>query len=82
MAVLKQKMPIFWKRSPTQKNVTVQKSLRICFYLYLGGQIFFLFFSKKNFFGTPFEKKIFPPPLSPILLLVWVTIIFSPKNDP
>ena len=36
MAVLKQKMPIFWKRSPTKKNVTAQKSLRICFYLYLG----------------------------------------------
>ena len=50
MAVLKQKMPIFWKRSPTKKNVTAQKSLRICFYPYIGGQKKFLFFFEKNFF--------------------------------
>ena len=62
MAVLKQKMPIFWKRSPTKKNVTAQKSLRICFYPYIGGQKKILFFLKKIFFGTPFEKKFFSLP--------------------
>ena len=65
MAILKEKMPIFWKRSPTKKNVTVQKSLRICFYPYIDGQknFFFFeiyfFFEKKIFFGTPFRKIIF-----------------------
>ena len=77
MAVLKQKMPIFWKRSPTKKNVTAQKSLRICFYPYIGGQKKFLFFLKKNFFGTPFEIFF----SLPILLLLWVTSVFDPKND-
>ena len=38
MAVLKEKMPVFWKQSPTKKNVTAQKSFRICFYFYLDGQ--------------------------------------------
>ena len=62
MAVLKQKMPIFWKRSLTKKNVTAQKSLRICFYPYMGGQKKILYFLEKNFFGTPFEKKNFSLP--------------------
>ena len=85
MAVLKQKMPIFWKRSPTKKNVTAQKSLRICFYPYIGGQKKFLFFLEKFFFGTPFEKKKFHYQNffgTPILLLLWVTRVFDPKNDP
>ena len=59
MAILKEKMPIFWKRSPTQKNVTAQKSLKICFYLYLDGQKEIFIFFEKIFFGTPFEKKFF-----------------------
>ena len=78
MAVLKQKMPIFWKRSPTKKNVTAQKSLRICFYLYIGGQ-------KKFFLEHPLKKKIFTTKIffgTPILLLLWVTSVFDPKNDP
>ena len=80
MAVLKQKMPIFWKRSPTKKNVTAQKSLRICFYPYLGGQQKFLFFLEH-----PLKKKIFHYQNffgTPILLLLWVTSVFDPKNDP
>ena len=60
MAVLKQKMPIFWKRSPTQKNVTAQKSLRICFYHYIGGlKNFFYFFGKKIFLEHPSKKNFF-----------------------
>ena len=60
MAVLKQKMPIFWKRSPTKKNVTAQKSLRICSYRYIGGQKKILFFfEKKNFLEHPLKKKNF-----------------------
>ena len=59
MAVLKEKMPVFWKRSPTQKNVTAQKSLKICFSLYLDGQKEIFIFFEKIFFGTPFEKNFF-----------------------
>ena len=86
MAVLKQKMPIFWKRRPTKKNVTAQKSLRICLYPFIGGQKKkFIFCLKKIFFGTPFEKKKISLPKffgTPILLLLWVTRVFDPKNDP
>ena len=62
MAVLKQKMPIFWKRSPTKKNVTAQKSLRICFYPYIDGQKkFFIFFGKKFFWNTLLKKNFSLP---------------------
>ena len=86
MAVLKQKMPIFWKQSLTKKNVTAQKSLRICFYHYIVGQkIFFIFFEKNFFWNTLWKKYFFTTKnffSQPILLLLWVTSVFDPKNDP
>ena len=30
----------------------------------------------------PLKKIFFAPPLNPILLLLWVTSVFEPKNDP
>ena len=54
-------MAIFWKLSPNKKIVTTQNSSRMCFYIILGGQKFFLIFqnfSKKIQIFRNFSKKI------------------------
>ena len=41
------------------KKCTAQKSLRMCFLVFLGGQKKFDFFQNFDFFGTPFRKFFF-----------------------
>ena len=62
------------------KKCSVQKSLRMCFYLFLGGQKKLDFFSKFWFFGTPFKKKFFFHFTAQNLSTFLVTSSFDPKN--
>ena len=83
MAIFKKKMWIFQEWSQYEKNVTEQKVHKIRFYTFLGGSKIFLifsYFSKKNFFGTPFTKRnCFLPVLSLIVHTFWITTLLDPK---
>ena len=56
-----------------------QKSLRICFLVFLGGQKKFDFFENFDFFGTPFEKIFFFTSQPRIYLLLGLLVDLSQK---